>query len=72
MFTNNLYYNISFDKQIGETSEQEVLKEITISGGDMSFRYYLGEGFFIILALCAISLALSIGYTKKFNQQIGS
>ncbi len=69
VFTNNICYNISFDKQIGETREQEVLKNITISGGDMSFRYYLGEGFYLIFALCAISLILFSAYTKRYKKE---
>ncbi len=69
VLTNNLFYLIHFDYQIGETREQEVLRNVLISGGDMSFRYYLGEGFYLIIALFVLSLALVIGYTKQFKQQ---
>ena len=69
VLTNNICYIISFDKQIGETREQEILEKVLISGGDMSFRYYIGTGFFIIFALFAISLVLFIGYSKKLKEE---
>lgn len=60
VLTNNLAYIICFHKDIGQQKEEEILKGITISGGDYGFRYYVGAGFYIILAVFVVSLVLMI------------
>lgn len=68
--TNNLAYIISFHKNIGQQKEEEILKGVTISGGDYGFRYYVGAGFFIILIVFLLSLAVFIVLLVMKKKQV--
>lgn len=70
VLTNNLAYIISFHKNIGQQKEEEILKGVTISGGDFGFRYYVGAGFYIILIVFLLSLAVFIVLFVMEKKQI--
>ena len=68
IMTNNLIYFITADgKDINQ--EKELLKLFWISGGDMTFRYYVGSLFYLFIGLFLLNLVVYIGWNKKFKEQ---
>lgn len=67
--TNTLSYVIIFHSLIDEAKEKEILKGFNFTGGDYTFRYYIGKAFYIVLVLFVITLIAVISFSIKQRKQ---